>query len=145
MNWLRNRPVLVAATVVALYLLAGCETSRSDTVRDANTDRTTVVKETKIRQGVDGGQPVDVKETTYREEVSKEIAHSEQNRTTSIPAAEAFGGLISAIPSTGNPVIDWAIPLVGLLFRKKATAGVVAAAGAVKKKLTKKATLPNVG
>lgn len=142
---LRNRPVLWAALAIGVYLLYGCETSRVETVKDATTDRKTVVKETKLRQGVEAGQPVDVKETTYREEVSQEVAHSEQNRSTSLPVADAFGGLIQGLPSTGNPIIDWAIPLVGLLFRKKATDGVVAAAGAVKKKFTKKASLPNVG
>ncbi len=110
---LRLIDVIALALVIAVLVvsLAGC--TKSDTVRDAKTDRTTVVKETKVHEG---SEPW--KETVYREEVSKEVAHSEQSRTSSVQMPDGLGTFLSSV-STGNPAIDMGLALLTIFFGKK--------------------------
>lgn len=113
-----RHPFRVLAIAAALYFLTGCETTRADTTRDAQTDRKTVVKETRIREGTDP-----FKETVYREEVSKEVAHSEQARVVSLPAAEGLGSILGGL-STGNPILDVIIAMISASLGGKGLAKV---------------------
>jgi hypothetical protein len=108
----------LAIALIALCLLTSCAASRTDTTKNGTKDRTTVTKETRIREGTDP-----FKETVYREEVSKEVAQSEQSRTLTIPAIEGLGSILGGM-TTGNPILDIIIAMISAQLGGKGLAKV---------------------
>ena len=98
--------------ILTCLLVGGCV--NSDTIRDAQTDRKKVVKETILKEGVEGGQPVNTKQTLYREEVSEETAHSEQSRSTSVSLPDGAFNF-----TTGVPALDAGLLILSLITGKK--------------------------
>lgn len=87
---------------LSLLVLPGCSLWRSDTKSDKTAQRDTVVKETVV---VAGTSEWNNTKTTYREETTKDVAHAEQTKEHSSPAAEGLlAGLSGGV--TGNPLID---------------------------------------
>lgn len=105
--------VILALGILALCTaLNGCAEKRTETTTDATKDRTTVTKETRIREGTDP-----FKETVYREEVSKETAHSEQSRNVSLDTS-GMADFLTGV-STGNPAIDLGLGFLAMFLARK--------------------------
>ncbi len=85
-----------------LMFFSGCTIwqSRTDVLKE--TERETITKTTEVRQHVTPeGQIVKLTTETYQEEISKEVATSEQSRAHSSPLVE--GGLKKAASFLGIP------------------------------------------
>lgn len=127
--------------VLTCLLLPGCDLFRSEKTADSTRDRTTVTKETTV---VKGAGEWDHTTTVYREEVSKDVAHSEQTRTTSAPAADSILSLLET-GTTGSPLLTLIIAYVtGKVGLGAAKMGGAAVANHIRKTKPAKKDPPNV-